>query len=142
MLVMPVSDLWGLQKGQAVPDCNLCSALGEMASGGLLVIFTYEIIKDKTTQGYDDSFSLSNLQVVPDCESRSALGETADGGLLDIFTRDFGPPGCPTFEAARHNFLRSEAGCDSCRSHMSLYSLVFLCRKIACRDIELQLAIG
>lgn len=93
-------------------------------------------------QGYDDSFSLSTLQVVPDCESRSALGETADGGLLDIFTRDFGPPGCPTFEAARNNFLRSEAGCDSCRSHMSLYSLAFLRRKLACRDIELQLAIG
>ncbi len=54
MLVMPVSDLWGLQKGQAVPDCNLCSALGEMASGGLLVIFTYEIrrLKDTTTHSH------------------------------------------------------------------------------------------
>lgn len=51
------------------------------------------------------------MQVVPDCQSRSALGETCDGGLVDIFARDFGPPGSRGFEAARNNFLRSEAGC-------------------------------
>ena len=50
-------------------------------------------------------------QVVPDTQSRSALGETCDGGLLEIFHRDFGPEGSPAFEAARHNFIRSEAGC-------------------------------
>jgi hypothetical protein len=50
------------------------------------------------------------LQVVPDCQSRSALGETCDGGLAEIFARDFGPPGSRTFETARSNFLRSEAG--------------------------------
>lgn len=50
-------------------------------------------------------------QVVPNCSSRSGLGETADGGLYDIFRREFGAPGTPRFEAARRNFIVSEAGC-------------------------------
>lgn len=50
------------------------------------------------------------IEVVPNTKSRSSLGETADGGLLDIFVRQFGAPGSPRFEAARHNFIRSLAG--------------------------------
>ncbi|KAK9821480.1 hypothetical protein WJX74_000721 [Apatococcus lobatus] len=50
------------------------------------------------------------VEVVPNCNSRAGLGETADGGLLDIFQREFGTPGLPRFEAARHNFVISCAG--------------------------------
>ncbi|EIE19821.1 phosphatidylinositol 3 and 4-kinase family protein, partial [Coccomyxa subellipsoidea C-169] len=50
------------------------------------------------------------IEVVPNCNSRSGLGETADGGLYDIFRREFGAPGTPRFEAARQNFIVSEAG--------------------------------
>jgi phosphatidylinositol 4-kinase A len=52
------------------------------------------------------------IEVVPRCKSRSALGETTDGGLYDIWRREFGAPGSPRFEAARHNFIISEAGSD------------------------------
>jgi phosphatidylinositol 4-kinase len=48
---------------------------------------------------------------VPDTNSRSALGETADGGLAEIFRREFGEPGSRRYEAARDNFIASEAGC-------------------------------
>lgn len=48
--------------------------------------------------------------MVPNSKSRSALGETTDGGLYEIFSREFGAPGSPRFEAARHNFMVSEAG--------------------------------
>ncbi len=51
------------------------------------------------------------MQVVPNCNSRSGLGETADGSLYEIFRREFGAPGTPRFEAARQNFIASEAGC-------------------------------
>jgi len=57
------------------------------------------------------SYECGILEVVPDCNSRAGLGETADGGLLDIFRREFGTPGLPRFEAARHNFVISCAGC-------------------------------
>lgn len=50
------------------------------------------------------------IEVVPNCNSRSGLGETADGGLYEIFRREFGAPGTPRFEAARQNFIASEAG--------------------------------
>ena len=50
-------------------------------------------------------------QVVPNTNSRGGLGETADGGLYEIFRREFGTPGTPRFEAARRNFIVSEAGC-------------------------------
>eukprot|EP00884_Botryococcus_braunii_P016006 jgi/Botrbrau1/3089/Bobra.0070s0075.1 len=50
------------------------------------------------------------IEVVPRCKSRSALGETTDGGLYDIWRREFGAPGSARFEAARHNFIISEAG--------------------------------
>ena len=49
-------------------------------------------------------------QVVPNCNSRAGLGETADGSLYEIFRREFGAPGTARFEAARHNFVVSEAG--------------------------------
>lgn len=42
--------------------------------------------------------------------ARAALGELSDHGLHDIFQAQFGPPGSPTFEAARRNFITSEAG--------------------------------
>ncbi len=48
---------------------------------------------------------------MPDTKSRSALGETADGGLAEIFRREFGEPGSRRYEAARDNFIASEAGC-------------------------------
>ncbi len=51
------------------------------------------------------------MQVVPNCNSRAGLGETADGSLYEIFRREFGAPGTARFEAARHNFVVSEAGC-------------------------------
>ena len=51
------------------------------------------------------------VQVVPNCNSRAGLGETADGSLYEIFRREFGAPGTARFEAARHNFVVSEAGC-------------------------------
>ncbi|KAK9849792.1 hypothetical protein WJX84_000135 [Apatococcus fuscideae] len=50
------------------------------------------------------------VEVVPNCNSRAGLGETADGGLLEIFQHEFGSPGLPRFEAARHNFVISSAG--------------------------------
>lgn len=50
------------------------------------------------------------IEVVPNSKSRSALGETTDGGLYEIFQREFGIPGSKKFEAARHNFMVSEAG--------------------------------
>ena len=50
------------------------------------------------------------MQVVPNCNSRAGLGETADGSLYEIFRREFGAPGTARFEAARHNFVVSEAG--------------------------------
>ncbi len=53
------------------------------------------------------------MQVVPNCNSRAGLGETADGSLYEIFRREFGAPGTARFEAARHNFVVSEAGCVS-----------------------------
>ncbi len=49
------------------------------------------------------------IEVVPNCNSRSGLGETSDGGLYDIFRLEFGAPGTPRFEAARQNFITSEA---------------------------------
>ena len=48
---------------------------------------------------------------VPNCNSRAGLGETADGSLYEIFRREFGAPGTARFEAARRNFVVSEAGC-------------------------------
>lgn len=54
---------------------------------------------------------IASAQVVPDTKSRSALGETADGGLAEIFRREFGEPGSRRYEAARDNFIASEAGC-------------------------------
>ena len=53
---------------------------------------------------------LSKAQVVPNCNSRAGLGETADGSLFEIFRREFGAPGTARFEAARRNFVVSEAG--------------------------------
>lgn len=53
---------------------------------------------------------IGSAQVVPDTKSRSALGETADGGLAEIFRREFGEPGSRRYEAARDNFIASEAG--------------------------------
>lgn len=50
------------------------------------------------------------IEVVPNTKSRAALGEMSDKGLFDIFQSQFGPPGSPAFEAARQNFIASEAG--------------------------------
>jgi len=54
--------------------------------------------------------SHASAQVVPNCNSRAGLGETADGSLYEIFRREFGAPGTARFEAARRNFVVSEAG--------------------------------
>lgn len=48
-------------------------------------------------------------QVVPHTRSRAALGELSDRGLHDIFCAEFGAPGSAAFEAARENFIVSEA---------------------------------
>ena len=37
------------------------------------------------------------------------MGELSDRGLHEIFVSQFGPPGTPGFERARHNFIVSEA---------------------------------
>jgi len=50
------------------------------------------------------------IEVVQHTRSRAALGEMYDGGLYDIFKAMFGVPGSPAFEAARQNFIASEAG--------------------------------
>ncbi|KAG2496048.1 hypothetical protein HYH03_005968 [Edaphochlamys debaryana] len=50
------------------------------------------------------------IEVVPNTKSRAALGELSDRGLHEIFVSQFGPPGSPAFEAARRNFITSEAG--------------------------------
>ncbi|KXZ46150.1 hypothetical protein GPECTOR_46g219 [Gonium pectorale] len=50
------------------------------------------------------------IEVVPHTKSRAALGELSDRGLHDIFVSQFGPPGSSPFEAARRNFITSEAG--------------------------------
>lgn len=50
------------------------------------------------------------IEVVPNTKSRAGLGELSDGGLYDIFTAEFGAPHSPAFEAARRNFIISEAG--------------------------------
>ncbi|KAF5834125.1 kinase-like domain-containing protein [Dunaliella salina] len=50
------------------------------------------------------------IEVVPNTKSRAGLGELSDKGLYDIFQAEFGMPGSPAFEAARHNFIASEAG--------------------------------
>ncbi|KAG2445055.1 hypothetical protein HYH02_008923 [Chlamydomonas schloesseri] len=49
------------------------------------------------------------IEVVPHTKSRAALGELSDRGLHEIFVSQFGPPGTPAFERARHNFIVSEA---------------------------------
>lgn len=49
------------------------------------------------------------IEVVPATKSRAALGELSDRGLYDIFSAEFGAPGSPAFERARHNFIVSEA---------------------------------
>ncbi|KAF8068220.1 PI4KA1 [Scenedesmus sp. PABB004] len=49
------------------------------------------------------------IEVVPNTKSRAALGELSDRGLHDIFASEFGAPGSAAFEAARHNFVVSEA---------------------------------
>ncbi len=48
--------------------------------------------------------------MVPNTQSRAGLGELFDVGLYDIYVREFGAPGMPRFEAARRNFIVSEAG--------------------------------
>uniref|UniRef100_A0A7R9V546 1-phosphatidylinositol 4-kinase n=1 Tax=Chlamydomonas euryale TaxID=1486919 RepID=A0A7R9V546_9CHLO len=50
------------------------------------------------------------IEVVPNCQSRAGLGELSDRGLYEIFQSQFGAVGSPSFEAARHNFVISEAG--------------------------------
>ncbi|KAG1666312.1 hypothetical protein FOA52_004794 [Chlamydomonas sp. UWO 241] len=50
------------------------------------------------------------IEVVPNCQSRAGLGELTDSGLYEIYQSEFGPVGSPGFEAARHNFIISEAG--------------------------------
>lgn len=49
------------------------------------------------------------IECVPDTRSRAALGELSDRGLHDIFCAEFGAPGSAAFEAARRNFVVSEA---------------------------------
>ena len=70
-------------------------------------------------------------QVVPATNSRSGLGETSDGGLLDIFRTAFGAPGMPRFEAARHNFIVSEAGCARPGSRARTTPCCWRCRHAA-----------
>jgi hypothetical protein len=41
---------------------------------------------------------------------RAALGELSDRGLYEIFQSEFGAANSPAFEAARRNFIVSEAG--------------------------------
>ena len=48
--------------------------------------------------------------MVPDTKSRAALGEISDSGLYEVFQSRYGAPGTPAFEAARHNFIVSQAG--------------------------------
>ncbi|KAL6758982.1 kinase-like domain-containing protein [Haematococcus lacustris] len=50
------------------------------------------------------------IEVVPNSRSRASLGELSDKGLYDIFQAEFGLPGSPSFEAARSNFIASQAG--------------------------------
>ncbi|GFH23073.1 uncharacterized protein HaLaN_20627, partial [Haematococcus lacustris] len=57
------------------------------------------------------------IEVVPNSRSRASLGELSDKGLYDIFqvrpagpSAEFGLPGSPSFEAARSNFIASQAG--------------------------------
>ncbi len=50
------------------------------------------------------------MQVVPASKSRTGVGEVTEGGLHDYFRIQYGPPGSPRFEAARRNFIVSEAG--------------------------------
>ncbi|GAX81982.1 hypothetical protein CEUSTIGMA_g9410.t1, partial [Chlamydomonas eustigma] len=50
------------------------------------------------------------IEVVPKTKSRAALGELSDRGLYEIFQTEFGAANSPAFEAARRNFIVSEAG--------------------------------
>jgi phosphatidylinositol kinase/protein kinase (PI-3 family) len=50
------------------------------------------------------------IEVVPNTRSRAAMGELSDRGLYEIFQAEFGQPNTPAFEAARRNFIISEAG--------------------------------
>lgn len=50
------------------------------------------------------------IEVVPDTKSRAGMGELTDVGLYEIFQSRYGAPGTPSFEAARRQFILSEAG--------------------------------
>lgn len=72
-------------------------------------------------------------QCVPDTRSRAALGELSDRGLYDIFVSEFGAPGTPRFEAARTNFIVSEAGYAVASYLLQVRRLMTLLLLHACR---------
>jgi phosphatidylinositol 4-kinase A len=67
-----------------------------------LYLFPYGVLPT----GYERGI----IEVVPHARSRASLGEMADAGLYEVFQSRYGAPGTPLYEAARREFMLSEAG--------------------------------
>ncbi|BDA51126.1 phosphatidylinositol 4-kinase alpha [Coccomyxa sp. Obi] len=119
LVAFQVEDTERPEEGEKVQACIF--KVGDDCRQDVLALQVVGLLKDALTKAglhlylapygvLPTAYECGIIEVVPNCNSRSGLGETADGSLYEIFRREFGAPGTPRFEAARQNFIASEAG--------------------------------